>query len=114
MDNIATKALVVSGRVFSFLGNTANTGSSGYDNWNSPGPVLSSTCARPVMGRDLRAGTGWMQAYISNKSKVSDRLAKWLSFMSSNEGMTLGYYGFEGIDFNYNDKALIVQTKLGM
>lgn len=114
MDKIATKAACKSGRVFSFLGNTADTGFSDQENWTSPGPLLSNTGARPTLGRALRTQTGWMQTFISKSTKAPQRLAKWLSFMSSDEGMRLAYYGFKGIDYTVNQKGLIVQTELGI
>lgn len=113
MDTTATKATVLSGRVFSFIGNTANTGFSEQENWVSPGPILSNTGDKPVMGMYYRVGTGWMQTFISKNTKEPERLAKWLSFMSSDEGMRLHYYGFEGEDYVLNEKGLVETTEEG-
>jgi putative aldouronate transport system substrate-binding protein len=115
LDTTAVKATVMSERVFSFLGNTANTGFSDMEDveWVSPGPILSNTGAKPAFGKSFKAGTGWMQTFVTKDTKVPDRVAKWLSFMSSDEGMRLHYYGFEGVDYHLNEKGLVVQTEQG-
>ncbi|MBB3113117.1 putative aldouronate transport system substrate-binding protein [Paenibacillus phyllosphaerae] len=113
MDTTAVKSAVMSGRVFSFIGNTANTGFSDQDFWVSPGPILSSEGTKPVMGKSLKAGGGWMQTYIAKSTKYPEKIARWLSFMSSDEGLRLHYYGFEGSDYTLNEKGLVVQTDAG-
>ena len=114
MDGTATKSLVLTGRVFTFIGNTANTGFSDQDNWTSPGAVQSSTGEKPVFGRNDKAGCGWLNTFISKSTKEPEKLAKWLSFMSSKEGLMLNYFGIKGKDYNLNKKGLAVQTKQGM
>lgn len=113
LDSVGTKAAVSSGRVFSFIGNTANTGFSTQDFWVSPGPILSNQDTKPTLGKSLKSGTGWMNTFISKSTKEPERLAKWLSFMSSDEGMKLHYYGFIDKDYTLNEKGLVVQTDLG-
>ena len=113
MDNSAVRSEVMSGRVFSFIGNTANTGLSEMDYWVSPGPILSSEGTKPVIGKSSRPGPGWMQTYISKTTKYPEKLAKWLTYMSSDEGMTLHNFGIEGEHFIRNEQGLIVQTDIG-
>jgi putative aldouronate transport system substrate-binding protein len=113
MDATTVSAAVQSGSVFSFIGNTANTGFSEQDYWVSPGPILSNAGTSPTLGRNMKAPSGWFQTYISKSTKYPEKLAKWLSFMSSDEGMTLHYYGFEGTHYTRNEKGLIVQTAEG-
>lgn len=115
LDAPAVKAAVQSGRVFCFIGNTANTGfqDSADITWVSPGPVQSNQNTKPVAGRYLKAGTGWMQTFISKTASNPEKIVKWLDFMASNEGLLLNYYGFEGKDYNLKD-GLVVQTEQGM
>jgi putative aldouronate transport system substrate-binding protein len=117
MDTTATKAAVVSGRVFAFIGNTANTGftdQTSVATWVSPGPVLSNQSTKPVMGRSLKVGTGWLQTFISKTAQSPERIAKLLDFMTSNEGLLLNYYGFKGTDYNLDKDGLVVQTEQGL
>lgn len=111
VDVAAAKAAVLSGRVFSFIGNTSNTGFVDQDFWVSNGPILSNKGTKPVLARSSSPGTGWMQTYISKSTKEPERLAKWLSYMSSPEGMYLHYFGFEGTHYKLNDKGLVVITE---
>ncbi|MEH7480019.1 hypothetical protein V7157_02690 [Neobacillus drentensis] len=114
VDTSGMKAAVLSGSVFSYIGSIANSGFEQMDVWVSPGPILSNQGTKPVLGHSLRAGTGWMQTYISKSTKEPERLAKWLSFMSSNEGLTLHVYGIEGNDYLKDSKGLVVQTQQGI
>jgi putative aldouronate transport system substrate-binding protein len=116
LDTTATKAAVVSGRVFCFMGNTANTGftdENAASTWITPGPIQSNQNTKPVMGKHLQAGVGWMQTFISKTAPEPERIAKWLDFMTSNEGLLLNYYGFEGTDYNLNKNGVVVQTEQG-
>ncbi|THF75236.1 extracellular solute-binding protein [Cohnella fermenti] len=115
-DDTATKAAVKSGRVFAFIGNTADTGFTDEDaatTWTTPGPVQSSQNAKPVFGKSLKAGTGWLSTFISKSAPHPELIAKWLDFMTSDEGLLLNYYGFEGTDYALED-GLAVQTDQGL
>ena len=41
-------------------------------------------------------------------------MAKWLSFMTSPEGMTLSNFGIEGVHYTKDDKGLITRTDKGI
>lgn len=114
VDNAAVKADIASGRVFTFIGNTANTSFQLNDYWTSSGPILSKQGATPVLAKDARAGGGWMKTFISKSTKEPEKLAKWLSFMSSKEGMTMHIYGFEGVHYNLDDQGHVVKTEQGL
>jgi putative aldouronate transport system substrate-binding protein len=117
LDAAGTQAAVTSGRVFAFIGNSANTGFTEIgkpSTWVSGGPIFSNQKTKPTYGRNDQAATGWMQTFISKSAKDPERLAKWLSFMASNEGMLLNYYGFKDDGYTLNDKGLAVQTEKGM
>ena len=54
-----------------------------------------------------------MQTLISKTAANPERIAKWLDYMTSNEGLLLNYYGFEGKGYNLNN-GLVAQTELGV
>ncbi|NIK77096.1 putative aldouronate transport system substrate-binding protein [Paenibacillus castaneae] len=114
VDNAAVKADIASGRVFTFIGNTANTSFQLNDYWTSSGPVLSETGTTPVLAKDKRAGGGWMKTFISKTTKQPEKLAKWISFMTSKEGMLLHIYGFEGIHYNFDGEGHLIKTEQGL
>lgn len=115
LDDGGIKAAALSGRVLCFIGSTPSTSVADANNgltWVSPGPILSNQNTKPVTGRYLKAGTGWMQTLISKSASHPERIAKWLDFMTSHEGLLLHYYGFEGKGYNIED-GVAVQTELG-
>ena len=114
VDNAAVKEDMASGRVFTFIGNSANTSFQLNDYWVSPGAILSDTGAKPVLAKNKIPSTGWMKTMISKNTKEPEKLAKWLSFMSSKEGMLLHIYGFEGVHYNFNDQGQVVKTEQGI
>lgn len=114
VDNAAVKADMASGRVFTFIGNSADTAFDQKDYWTSSGPILSDAGTTPVLGKSKQAGGGWMKTYISKSTKYPEKLAKWLSFMSSEEGMMLNFYGFEGVHYNLDSEGHVVKTEQGL
>ena len=116
MDTNATAAAIVSGRVFAFWGNTANTHYADVQTnqtfWQSPAPVLSSTGAKPVMGMHYRPTVGWMQTFISKTTKEPEKAIKWLSYMSSNEGL-YDSNGIEGTNYTLDKNKMIHITEEG-
>jgi len=114
VDNAAVKADIASGRVFTFIGNTANTSFQLNDYWASSGPILADSGKKPTLGKSKRAGGGWMKTFISKDTKYPEKLAKWLSFMTSKEGMLLHIYGLEGIHYKFDQEGRIVKTEKGL
>lgn len=114
MDDAAFEANLLAGRVFCFIGNAGNAHFEKLDFWVSPGVILSNQGAKPVFAHYSEPGAGWMQTFISKTAKEPERLAKWLDFMTSPEGMTLAHYGIEGVHYTKNDKGLIVKTDKGI
>ncbi|KRE46138.1 hypothetical protein [Paenibacillus sp. Soil522] len=112
-DNAAIEANLLSKRVFMFIGNTAQGKFDTLDFWVSPGTILSNEGTKPVFPRGSEPGAGWMQTYISKSAKEPEKLAKWLSFMTSTEGMTLNNFGIEGVHFTKDDKGLFTRTEKG-
>ncbi|MHA7965455.1 extracellular solute-binding protein [Paenibacillus sp. CAU 1782] len=109
-----SKESIKSGAVFAFIGNSANTGFADEDSpstWVTPGPVISNKGATPVHGKSLKAGTGWMNTVIAKTAKNPERIAKFLNYMTSDEGLLLNYYGFEGEGYTLDANGLAIQTK---
>lgn len=114
VDNAAVKADMASGRVFTFIGNSADTAFDKNDYWTSSGPIISDSGSTPVLGKSKQAGGGWMKTYISKTTKYPEKLAKWLSFMNSEEGMMLHIYGFEGVHYELDSEGHVVKTEQGL
>lgn len=113
MDTTATKAAVMSGRVFCFIGNTADTGFSNVDYWYSPGVMQATDGYKAAVGKSYTTATGWMQTFVSKTCQHPEAVAKLIAFLSSDEGMRLHYYGEEGVDYTLNAEGLVVQTEAG-
>ncbi|MBW5445172.1 extracellular solute-binding protein [Cohnella sp. CFH 77786] len=115
-DDAAMKAAVMSGRVFCFIGNVAQTGMKEKGNpgpiWINPGPIQSNQGTKPVAARWSEPYAGWMQTSISKTAKHPERIAKWIDFMMSDEGKALLFFGFEGKDYNVQN-GLFVRTEQG-
>ena len=54
-----------------------------------------------------------MQTFISKTAKNPERIAKWLDYMTSNEGIAAPLFGFEGKDYTLKD-GLVVRTEQGV
>ena len=113
-DNAAIEANLLSGRVFMFMGGLPNSKFDQLDFWVSPGAILSDQGTKPVFPFWSEPGRGWMQTMISKSTKEPEKLAKWLSFMTSPEGMTLSSFGIEGVQYTKDDKGLITRTEKGV
>ncbi|MBD2871042.1 extracellular solute-binding protein [Paenibacillus arenilitoris] len=111
LDAPAVDAAVNSGRVFCYIGGTAGKTNSGIP-WVSPGPILSNQNTKPVYGKSMKAPTGWMQTFISKTASNPEKIAKWLDFMTSHEGLLLNYYGFEGKHYTL-ENGLVVLNEQG-
>lgn len=109
ISNNKVKEYIASGRVLCFIGNAANTGFNGKD-WFSSGAILSSEYYPPVLGKNYRASSGWMSTFISKDCEHPEKIADWLDYMTSDEGMRLWNYGYEGRDYSLNEQGLIVRT----
>jgi putative aldouronate transport system substrate-binding protein len=115
LDDAQVRTLFATGRVLSFMGNPAGMGAEKtHANYWSAGPIVSSDGARPVLAKELQPGTGWISTFISKDTKYPEFLAKFLSYMSSTEGMLLGNYGIEGVHYNFNSARQAVPTQAGI
>ncbi|MDF2648294.1 MAG: hypothetical protein K0Q73_4099 [Paenibacillus sp.] len=113
-DEAAIEANVLSKRVFMLIGGTPKGKFDKLDFWVSPGAILSSEGTKPVFPFYSEPGRGWMQTHISKSTKEPEKLAKWLSYVTSAEGMTLSNFGIEGVHYTKDDKGLITRTDVGI
>lgn len=102
MENRQIKEFMNSGRVLCFIGNVANTAVN-FADWVSSGVILSSDGSTPVMGKNMRASTGWISTFISKDCENPKEVAAFLDYMTSDEGMTFWSYGYEGTDYYVGD-----------
>ena len=98
METEEIQKLLKSGRVLCFIGNIANI-KVNFTEWVSTGVILSSDGSRPVMEKNMSASTGWISTFISRDCKNPEETAKFLDYMTSEEGMSLWCYGREGSDY---------------
>ncbi|MDQ0877811.1 putative aldouronate transport system substrate-binding protein [Paenibacillus sp. V4I3] len=115
MDDKAMSTNTMSGRVFCFIGNVANAGLGDPKGtkWVSAGAIHSNQNTKPVHQTFSLVGTGWMQTYVSKTAANPERLAKFLDFMSSDEGQLLWNFGFEGEHYTLKD-GLVIKTEKGI
>ena len=112
MDNDQIHNLMVSGRVLCFIGNTANTGADSRL-WVSSGPIRKTEEKRPVHGKNMRASTGWIGTFISKDCEHPEETADWIDYMTSDGGMMLWGFGYEGIHYTRDDEGLVSWTEEG-
>ncbi len=113
MDDAANEAACRSGRVFAFIGNTANTGFAFEGDWFSPGVILSGGGETPVLPNNSTVGRGWLQTYVNKNSKNPEAVARFLDYMTSEEGLTTWNYGELDVDYTVSEDGLYVKTEEG-
>lgn len=123
METEETQKLMQSERVLCFIGNVANTGVE-FSNWVSTGVILSSDGSKPVLGKNMRASTGWISTFIAKDCGNPEEIAAFLDYMTSKDGLSLWHYGREGTDYyvgedgcyykmETQDSAAAVEEELG-
>ncbi len=113
MDRAAFEAACRSGRVFCFVGNTADTGFAFEGEWYTPGVILSDSGESPVLPRNSTVGRGWLQTFVSKDTKNPEAVARFLDYMSSEEGLTNWIYGEKNVDYEVTADGLYVKTEEG-
>lgn len=113
MDRAAREAACRSGRVFCFIGNTADTGFSEAGEWCSPGIIFSDGGETPTQASSSNVGSGWLQTFIYKKTKNPEAVASFLSYMTSNEGLLTWNYGDPATDYTEDEFGLIRRTEAG-
>ncbi len=116
-DRAAREAACRAGRVFCFMGNTADTGFNDVVNngffWYTPGPILSDDGATPVHDKASSVYGGWLQTFISKDAKHPEQVANFLDFMTSDEGLSCWNYGEPGVDVEVTEAGLYKRTEEG-
>lgn len=113
LQNSRIKEYMTSGRIFCFIGNVANSGINATQ-WISTGPILSSGGEQPVLGKNLRAPTGWLGTFISKDCENPEAVAKFIDYMSSEEGMMFWNYGYEGRGYQITKDGLVKRSEEGI
>ncbi len=109
METEQVGELMQSGRVLCFIGNIANLGID-TEEWVSAGVILPADGSLPVLGKNLRASTGWISTFISKTCENPDKIARFLDYMTSDEGLALWEYGYEGIDYTVGEDGCFYRT----
>ena len=113
MDNTTMGTVCNSGRAAIFIGGIAGLNMGHDSEWRTPGPVLSSTGAKSTFPLSAKVSTGWLQTLVSKSSKEPEKLAEFIDYMSSEEGMLLHMYGIEGDDYTWDDEEMLHRTESG-
>ena len=113
IENLQVRSLMASGRILCFIGNSGNTSISPSE-WVSSGPILSNTGEHPIFLNDIHNTSGWINTFVSTSCKNPSQTARFIDFMTSEEGLLLTNFGKEGKDFYYNDEQLIEYTSQGL
>ncbi len=116
-DRAAREAACRAGRVFCFIGHTSDTGfydipNNGFE-FYTPGAILSDGGESPVMAKNGTIGRGWLQNFVFKKTKNPEAVAKYLDFMTSEEGLRLWNYGEVGVDCELTADGLMTRTDEG-
>ena len=111
-DNEQIRDLIAKDCVFCFIGNVSNTGSDARE-WISTGAIYSALGDKPVLSGYQASYGGWMKTLISKECKNPQAAARFLDYMTSDEGMLQTNYGEENVDFYYDQDGLIRRTELG-
>lgn len=102
MSNANIRDAIAGGRVLCFIGNTANFDMEPRE-WETTGPILSSTGKHPVYGKEQTTSLGWINTFFSKSCEHPKELAQWLDYMTGNEGMLLWKYGEEGVYYEWEN-----------
>lgn len=113
MERSEIRKIVGEGRVFCFCGNMANA-SLDYNKWTSTGTIRASDGSKPVMGKNIRASTGWISTFISKDCENPEEIAAFIDYMTSEEGLAVCLYGWEGQDYTVGEDGLFYRTEEGL
>lgn len=112
LDNEHVKRKLASGRVFCFIGNIANTAVNPTE-WVSSGAIRSSTGEKSVEGISVHKNTGWISTFVARDCPHPELAARWIDYMTSEEGMRLACYGIENEDYILDEEGCLIQTEKG-
>lgn len=113
IDETALNSYLENGQVFCWIGNSAQFQKKQTIPFDSFGPILSDSGARPTIRIEQQAGTGWIQTLVSTDCQSPEKIAELLTFASSKEGMLLNDYGTEGEDYTIDENGIVTRTEEG-
>ena len=112
-DSTNLNTICNSGRAAILIGGIAALGVGHDDEWETPGPVLSSTGDMPVFPVRGSTGVGWLKTFVSKDCENPEAIARFIDYMSSREGMLVHMYGIEGEDYYWDDQGMLHRTEEG-
>ena len=113
LDETSTKTICNSGRAAIYIGGISALNMGHDDEWETPGPVLSSTGDIPVFPVQTTTSLGWLRTFVSKDCENPEAIAKFIDYMSGREGMLLHMYGIEGEDYYWDDQGMLHRTEVG-
>ena len=112
LDEAALKTYLEAGRVFCWIGNQALINKENTS-WVSYGAITPENEAKGALPVNQSAGTGWIQTFVSKSCKEPEKVAEFLSWITSEEGLMMDYYGIEGDYYTVDDKGIVTKTEKG-
>ena len=113
LDGTSTKTICNSGRAAVYIGGISGLNMGHDDEWQTPGPVLSSAGDSPVFPVRGTTGVGWLKTFISKNCENPEEIARFIDYMSGREGMIVHMYGIEGEDYSWDDQNMLNRTETG-
>ncbi len=105
-QNLTVKDTLAGGQVLCFMGNIANADINALE-WISSGQIRSDSGKLPVWGKRNTAATGWLNTFLSKSCEHPEELARWLDYMTSEEGLLLWDCGLQGVDYELDASGLV-------
>ena len=106
------KTYLEAGRVFCWIGNQAQINKENTS-WVSYGAITPENEAKGALPVNQSAGTGWIQTFVSKSCEEPEKVAEFLSWITSEEGLMMDYYGIEGDYYTVDDKGIVTKTEKG-
>lgn len=113
LDGTSLKTIANSGRAAVFIGGIDGLNMGHDDEWETPGPVLSSTGDSPVFPISGSTGIGWMKTFVSKDCENPEAIARFIDYMSGREGLLVHMYGIEGDDYYWDEHNMLHRTESG-
>lgn len=113
LDSANFNTICNSGRAAVMIGGIAGLGVGHDSEWETPGPVLSSTGDMPVFPIQGNTGVGWLKTFVSKDCENPEAIARFIDYMSSREGMLVHMYGIEGEDYTWDENGMLHRTESG-
>ncbi|MCI9142975.1 MAG: extracellular solute-binding protein [Lachnospiraceae bacterium] len=113
LDSTSMKTICNSGRAAVYIGGISGLNMGHDDEWETPGPVLSSTGDSPVFPISGSTSIGWLKTFVSKDCENPEAIARFIDYMSGREGMLVHMYGIEGDDYTWDEHNMLHRTDSG-